>query len=97
MLYILNPDTKWIKLDQFEAPAGFIHRKSAPLPSVSPKAFTDTNLSRKTPYGSTGIALLTHHSSANRFLFIARQPYMGLCLLVSSRFHDHTFETRHSR
>jgi hypothetical protein len=25
------------------------------------------------------------------FIFMARQPYMGLGLLVSSRFHDHTF------
>ena len=30
------------------------------------------------------------------FFPVARQPYMGLGLLVSSRFHDHT-QTHHSR
>jgi hypothetical protein len=29
-------------------------------------------------------------NSINIFFSMARQPYMGLGLLVSSRFHDHT-------
>jgi hypothetical protein len=31
------------------------------------------------------------------FFCMARQSYMGLGLLVSSTFHDHTFETHHIR
>ena len=41
-------------------------------------------------------AMFTHHCNQQKhsyytfFFCMARQPYMGLGLLVSSRFHDHT-------
>jgi hypothetical protein len=67
MLHILNPDTKWIQLDQFEAPANFTPRNRAPF---SLTAFIDATLSRMIPYTSAGNSLLTEHCSAKTVGFM---------------------------
>jgi hypothetical protein len=41
-------------------------------------------------YLCQSIVTALYEANNSNFFFMARQPYMGLGLLVSSRFHDHT-------
>jgi hypothetical protein len=41
-------------------------------------------------YSTINVTVISGTRNLSSFFFLARQPYMGLGLLVSSKFHGHT-------